>query len=161
MTNPLIIFGAKYLIFLPFAVVIYALWHLRMRKVKRIAILAVIALPLSYVVAKACSYLYFDPRPFVVGSFTPLIPHVADNGFPSDHMLLASAIAAITYTFNKRSGILLWIIAAVIGVCRVFAGVHHIVDIVGSVIIALTVVYTVSEWLEWRGYKLILNLIPP
>ena len=83
MTNALIIIGAKYLIFAPFAVVIYALWHLRMQKVKRIAILASIALPVSYVVAKVCGYLYFDPRPFVVGNFTPLIPHIVDNGFPS------------------------------------------------------------------------------
>ena len=38
--------------------------------------------------------LFNDPRPFAVGHFRPLIPHVTDNGFPSDHALLAAFLVA-------------------------------------------------------------------
>ena len=55
------------------------------------------------VIALILGHLYYNPRPFVVGNFTPLISHSVDNGFPSDHVLLASAIASILYFFSKKT----------------------------------------------------------
>jgi undecaprenyl-diphosphatase len=81
------------------------------------------------------SRFYFDPRPFVQGNFTPLLPHAADNGFPSDHTLLAAAIAFATFHFNKKLGLFLLLLAILVGVARILAGVHHVADIAGSIII--------------------------
>jgi undecaprenyl-diphosphatase len=75
----------------------------------------------------------------VVGNFTPLIPHAPNNGFPSDHTLLVSAIAAICSFYSRRVGVILWVIALYVGISRVYVGVHHPVDIVGSAVIAVTV----------------------
>ena len=99
-------------------------------------IFAVLLLPLSYIAAKIISHFYFDPRPFVVGNFTPLIPHAADNGFPSDHTLLGAAIAFAIFRFNKKLGLLLLFFAILVGFSRVLAGVHHASDIAGSIVIA-------------------------
>ena len=101
--------------------------------------LALVALPAIYLIAKLISHFYYDPRPFVAGHFTPLIPHQADNGFPSDHTLLSAAIASIIYYFNKKLSIGLWVLTLIIGFSRVYAGIHHPVDILGSVIIAIIV----------------------
>jgi undecaprenyl-diphosphatase len=66
-----------------------------------------------------------------------LIPHVADNGFPSDHTLYAMVVAATLFVFKRKTGILVGVLAVLIGLARVSAGVHHPVDIIASVVIAI------------------------
>lgn len=102
--DSLIVFGAKYLYL---AIVIIALAYLVAAPKSRssqVIVAALIALPLTYIIAKMMSALYFDPRPFVVGNFVPLIPHAPDNGFPSDHTLLSAAIAAVIFAFDRKIG---------------------------------------------------------
>jgi len=133
--NIIIIFVAKYFVFISAAIAIVHVARQPRKKQKEMLVFAVILLPLSYVFAKLVSRFYFDPRPFVEGNFTPLLPHAADNGFPSDHTLLAAAIAFAIFHFNKKLGLFLFFLALLVGVARVLAGVHHAADIAGSIII--------------------------
>ena len=133
------IFGAKYAIILSFIVGGVYFFQSSREEQKRFALFAAIALPLMYITAKIGGHLYDNPRPFVVGHFTPLIAHDPDNGFPSDHTLLASGIAAAVFLFRRRIGLILWVIALVVAVSRVLVGVHHPIDVIGSMVIALTV----------------------
>jgi undecaprenyl-diphosphatase len=150
MLNTLIIIGAKYLYIASIVVaIIYVLREPR-KEQKRILILTIVSLPLVYLVAKIGSLIYFDPRPFVVGNFTPLVSHVADNGFPSDHTLLTSAIASVIYMSSRKTGIVLWIVALLVGLSRIAAGIHHPIDILGSIIISLIVIYLVNKLLIQR-----------
>src|SRR6185312_131460 len=109
MFTTLIILSAKYLIALPVIVVLAYLLLVSWAQKSRLILISLVAMTLSYALARVASDLYSDPRPFVVGHFKPLIDHAADNGFPSDHMLLASTIAMIVFFFNKRMGLLLWV----------------------------------------------------
>lgn len=137
--NMLIIFGAKYLLFVLAAIAVFYLLKQSRKRQKEILLFAVILLPLSYIVAKIISHFYFDPRPFVVGNFTPLVPHKADNGFPSDHTLLGAAIAFAIFRFDIKLGLFLLFLALLTGFARVFSGVHHLTDIAGSIVVVATV----------------------
>ena len=141
MTDLLAIFCAKYLI--AFSLILAAIAFLRLARDKQrsMIIFAAIALPIIYLTAVIAGHFYNNPRPFVVLNFVPLIPHGIDNGFPSDHALLASAVASIWTIYNRRIGLVLWGIALIVGIARVYAGVHHPIDIIGSVIIAGAVTY--------------------
>lgn len=97
------------------------------------------ALPLIYIVSRVVAQFYYDPRPFVVGHFLPLIPHEPDNGFPSDHTLLGVAMAVVIYPFSKKISMISWTLAILAGTSRVLAGVHHLIDILGSAAIAILV----------------------
>ena len=99
--DTLIIFIAKYLVFVSAAIAVFYFLKQPRQKQKEILIFAVVLLPLSYIVAKIVSHFYFDPRPFVVGHFTPLLPHAADNGFPSDHTLFGAAVAFAVFHFPR------------------------------------------------------------
>jgi len=96
-----------------------------------------------------------DPRPFVVQGSTPLIPSSADNGFPSDHTLLLSATAAITMIANPWVGAVGLLLAVAVGLARVYAGVHHMLDIVGSLFIVgfVTAGYLVTWMLASMGRR--------
>lgn len=130
------IFCAKYLIML--SLVFAAVSFLKLSKVEKrsILIFGAIALPIIYLTALIAGHFYNNPRPFVIEHFVPLIPHNDDNGFPSDHVLLASAIASVWIVYRRRIGLMLWVFACLIGIARVYVGVHHPIDIIGSVIIA-------------------------
>lgn len=143
--NLIIILSAKYLFLV--SVLIFIIYWLKVnRKIKKdLLIFSIFALPLSLIIAKISALFIKDPRPFVVEHIKPLIPHIADNGFPSDHTLLTMAIASVIFYYNKKLGIILYIIAIVTGVSRVLAKVHHPLDIIGSTIIAIVVTYLVSK----------------
>lgn len=104
---------------------------------KKVAAAFLITFFLAFVLANTARALYDNPRPFVVGGYEPLIPHEPDNGFPSDHALLFSAVASGVMLFNKRLSLIFWLLALAIGWIRVYAGVHHTLDIVASFGISL------------------------
>ncbi|MDE2188621.1 MAG: phosphatase PAP2 family protein [Patescibacteria group bacterium] len=133
------IFGARYLYLLAGLIVLAWFWKLPRESKKDIIIFGIIALPTIYIVSKIGAWLYFDARPFVVGHFTPLIPHDPDNGFPSDHVLLVSAIASIIYPFSKKTSAMVWAIAILVGISRVYVGIHHLIDVVGSVVLSIVI----------------------
>lgn len=149
--NIIFIFGAKYLYFLVF--IIAGIYFLKQsRKIqKKIVMFSVISVIFIYLLATIGGYLYFDPRPFVTGNFTPLIPHIPDNGFPSDHVLMVSAVASIIMYFSRRVSVVLWILTTLIAISRVYVGVHHAVDVIGSVVMSLLVtssVYTLTKYVS-------------
>jgi undecaprenyl-diphosphatase len=94
-------------------------------------------LPLAFIVSLIAAKLYYNPRPFVVGHFTPVISHAMNNGFPSDHTLLSAAIASLVWAYSRRLGLVFFGITLLIGLSRVYLGVHHLVDIVGAIVIAI------------------------
>jgi membrane-associated phospholipid phosphatase len=43
----------------------------------------------------------------------------------------------IVWFYNKKISYWFWLIAILIGVARVYVGIHHVVDILGSIIIVI------------------------
>lgn len=135
--NLIMIFIAKYFYIISvLGIIIFFIKQPRAIKKSMIVCGAIIA-PLSYIIAKISSAFYYNPRPFVMGHFIPLVAHAPDNGFPSDHTLLAGAIAMIIWFYNKKISYWFWGIAFLIGIARVYVGIHHIADILGSIIIVI------------------------
>lgn len=127
---------AKYLFLAPIVILGgYFLWQPWETK-KRMVLFAIPSLLLTYGIGLLGNRLYLDPRPFVVTHSALLVPHLPDNGFPSDHALLLAALAALANYWNRRLGLVLWTIALVVGAARVYLGLHHPIDIVGSIVIA-------------------------
>lgn len=115
--------------------------------------LAVVALAAALCVDLLLEWLVYVPRPFVVEHVTPLFPHVADSSFPSSHTLLTMTIAAVMFAFKRWLGLLLTLVALLVGFARVLAHVHYPLDIIGSAIIAVTITYL--AWLALRRFKLL------
>lgn len=139
------IFGAQYAFIL--VALIACLLFLTDKGVKkeRFVVFAIISIPIMYIVAEIVGHLYYDPRPFVTGTAS-LIYHVADNGFPSGHTLFCAAIAAVcTPFFARKWTVILWILTLWVGVSRVYVGVHHWIDIIASILIAVIVAYLVRQ----------------
>jgi len=150
MYDTLIIFSAKYLYLV--SVIIFLWWGVVSVRRKEFILLSIFTLPVSFLISRIASVLYYNPRPFVSEHITPLLQHIADNGFPSDHALLTGTLAAIVTVFDKRIGALLWVLAIVVGGARVLAGIHHSTDIIASYVIALIALAI--------GYVIMYRIIP-
>ncbi|MFA5794145.1 MAG: phosphatase PAP2 family protein [Candidatus Brocadiia bacterium] len=119
---------------------------------KQMIILGVFVLPITYAVAKIAGHFYYNPRPFVQDNFIPLILHKPNNGFPSSHTLVCAAISALVYPFSRKLSMILWMMTALVGISRVYVGVHHFIDICGSAVISIAVTRLM--------YKLVTRLKP-
>jgi len=148
--HTLIIIGAKYLIYIIAFVAVIA--TLLSEKTVRwnIIKLALLSFPIAYLLAFIAGHLFYDTRPFVVQHVEPLIPHGADNGFPSDHTLVAMVAATTIFVYRRKLGVFLGILAVLVGVSRVMAKVHYPIDIIGS--IALAIASTCIAWIILRRF---------
>ena len=138
--NEIIILCAKYLLIVSFILAVICWYQQKGSSRKDFLILAITSGVLAIVLSRLAGHIIYDTRPFVVGHFTPLIPHASDNGFPSDHTLLTSWLAFSVLMYSKRLGGLLLLIALIVGSARVAAGVHHPLDILGSFVISAVAV---------------------
>lgn len=148
----LIIFCAKYL-FLT-VVLLAGIFFLKQDRAaqKYMLVFGAFSLSLTLILATIAGWIFYDPRPFVSGHFIPLIAHAADNGFPSDHTLLTSAIACFIFVFQRRLGCLLLILAVVVGGARVAAGIHSPIDVAGSILISILATSIIAGIAYQRGW---------
>lgn len=127
---------AKDFIVLP-PIILAVVWFRLSWPLKRQAVLVAIGgVVITVILALIGSKLFNNPRPFVAGNFTPYFAHGNDNGFPSDHTLLAGLIGWLALCYSRKFGAIVLSIAALIGASRVIAGVHHFSDIIGALVIS-------------------------
>jgi undecaprenyl-diphosphatase len=151
--DTLSIVGAKYLFIVIAGIAfVYFLKQPRSHQ-KRILMFAALTLPVTFILSKIGALLYNDPRPFVAGHFIPLIPHEPDNGFPSDHVLLCASIAAVIYPSSKSLSLILWALTLLVGISRVLTGLHHSVDVIGSIMLAIVVAAIVYRIINRRKIR--------
>ncbi len=149
MPADLTIFAAKYLIFIA-GILAAAFLAIRLWQQPRLSILywvlaAGMVLVLCFALALLGGALYKDPRPFTTSHIAPLVPHAANNGFPSDHALLAAALVALVALVDILWTLPFVLLAVLIDWARVGAGIHHVIDVVGSsVLVAIAAVIAVA-----------------
>lgn len=150
--HELVIFIAKYFIIIPAIGAVWTLATAPSEQRLRMTLLLGLSGLLAILFAKIGSHLYYDPRPFVTDHVTPYFVHSADNGFPSDHTLLAALLAYWVFIYRKGVGSVLIIIALLVGSARIIAGVHHLNDILGSLLCAavgLAIAFSILRFM-WR-----------
>ena len=76
-------------------------------------------------------------RPYDLGITHLIVAKSADPSFPSDHATLAFAIAFTLFLLRDRLGFGYLFIAILVGLARVFVGIHFVGDVVGGAMTAL------------------------
>lgn len=127
------IFAAKYLIFAMAAAVIGLFVFKRNRIYKIMTFGAFVAAGWAWVINNLIGLIYFRPRPFIDHEVFKLISKSGlEKSFPSDHAAISFAIAFVIFFYNKKLGIVFLILALLVGVGRIFVGVHYPLDILAG-----------------------------
>ncbi|MED1282854.1 undecaprenyl-diphosphatase [Bacillus mycoides] len=76
--------------------------------------------------------VYYHPRPFITHHVNQLVPHAADSSFVSDHSVLVFSIAFVFILRGEKLKYIVLIWAILVGVSRMYVGVHYPLDILGA-----------------------------
>lgn len=139
-------FCAKYLEwFLWLALILF--FALNIKKNWKIFFEAFLAAGISrFVFAKIIRMIWFRPRPFVDLNFVPLIDQSpAEASFPSGHASFYFALSTIVYLYNKKAGIIFYIISTLIVLARVFVGVHWPLDILAGALMGILIAWILNK----------------
>ncbi len=100
---------------------------------------------LAWLVAKFLKLLFAIARPVnALDNINPLLVKT-DYSFPSGHATFFMALAFSIYFFHKRAGYVFMLLAVLIGLARIMAGVHFPVDILGGFILGALIAYLVKK----------------
>lgn len=143
-------FAATRLIYAVFvvaaALVALALYRGQVRSVLETAAVLVLA----FAAAVGLKLLSRELRPFQTHQVHQLIAHGGGVSLPSDHATAAFAIAfAIGMFLHRGWGVLLAVVAVLIGLSRVWVGVHYPGDILAAVVIAALAMLEVKVCSVW------------
>jgi undecaprenyl-diphosphatase len=152
--GPLDLFGvfcAEYLIFvMAFAVAsLFFIWKdNEQKKIHREVVLkAFAAAVLGYIFKIIFQLIYQRPRPFITHDVLQLINNPAEASFPSGHTVLAFALAFSIYFYNKKLGLIFLFLATLVGLGRIYVGVHYPLDILGGILVGALSAFVVKKYL--------------
>jgi len=138
------IFFAQYLAYGLIALIVILLFYPNNhRSSNRIMVIVSVfaGLVARFIIKELIILFYHRPRPYMLlSSVYKLIPTtLTDNyqSFPSGHAIFYFALAMGLIHFNKKLGIYYFLAAVLMGIARVFVGVHWPTDIVGGAILGM------------------------
>ncbi len=154
----------------PFLLAAYlvVLWFLVRADKKILLIEAAEAALIGLAFNQLAGLFYYHPRPFMMGLCTPLLAHVPENSFPSDHATLMFGAALYLLMRGRAAyGIILFTAACFTAWARVYVGIHFPFDMAGSFLIAFAAAWLMLGLSRFftslnssliRGIELILGL---
>ncbi|MFJ8263903.1 undecaprenyl-diphosphatase [Rummeliibacillus sp. NPDC094406] len=105
-------------------------------EIRYTALYAVFSSAIALFINVIIHMVYYHPRPFVAHHVHKLVPHAADSSFVSDHAILVFAIAWTLLLRNTRGKYIVLLWATMVGLSRVYVGVHYPFDVIGSIVLS-------------------------
>lgn len=137
------IFLAQYAIFI-FGVYLMYLAGKDRKLFYRAALSAVIVVIAITAIKKFC----FLPRPFLEEKVNLLITHDPNNStFPSRHAAVAFTLAWAVFLKKRKSGLWLLILAYLVSLSRIIAGVHYPLDVLTGAALGIIISYAAHRFL--------------
>ncbi len=150
--HAVIVAYARYGVVLFGLLLLAGLFHARWRDSRTLGAAgwAGVATLVALAVNQPVSRLFHEARPYVTHPhILLLVNRSADYSFPSDHTVMAGAVAAGLFLVSRRLGLLAAIAAVVMAFARVYVAAHYPWDVLAGLFVGAGV--TSSGWLLLRG----------
>lgn len=136
--DSLAIFFAKYLIYYLVAGAVLFLFLIKKKEWVRYLFLIGASVVLSrLIITGLIRLIWHRSRPFIDYQVNQLLEHSASGSFPSGHIAGLFALAAVVYFFNKKIGWIFLGSGILVGLARIFVGIHYPLDILGGIVVGI------------------------
>lgn len=134
--NPPFVFIAEYLLVL-LAIAVLMFFFVPQIQNRLMAVCALLAVILAELIRIPAGMLHSNLQPFAeLANVNQLIDKTIGNSFPSDHTILFFSIC-VTFALFQRRFAWLWLsIAVLVGISRIWVGVHYPADVLAGALIA-------------------------
>ena len=115
---------------------------------KKIGDIFIFFITLSFVwaVTELIKGLVSLPRPHQVLEDTKtLLVHGSNDSFPSLHTSFSFALAYFVYSLSKRAVLMLFGIAFIIGISRIYVGVHYPLDVIVGAFVGVFISFVIVK----------------
>lgn len=131
------IFFAEYLGYFLIGILILFLLKDSKKYWSMVAKALVAAILARFVITEIIRFFWQRARPFIENQVNLLLFHDTTGSFPSGHAAFYFALSTIVYFYNKKAGAFFLIASFLIGISRIFTGVHWPSDILVGAIIGI------------------------
>ena len=131
------VFFADYLLWIVVGVLVILFF---IKKYRLMVICTAISVFLSrFIITEPIKRIFHIARPYVTLENAKKL--IGENGnyvsFPSGHAAIFFALATAIYFFNKKWGIVAFIAAILVGLARIYVGVHWPIDVLAGAAIGI------------------------
>ncbi|WP_281167944.1 undecaprenyl-diphosphatase [Paenibacillus assamensis] len=135
--NPAFVFIAEYMVVL-LALTVLVYWFTRDKDNRMMILCASIAFICAFAIGKISGVFHSNYQPFYeLNDVNTLVHKEKDNSFPSDHTMLFFTYC-FTFWLFKRGWSMLWVwLAVLVGISRIWVGVHYPLDVFTGIWISL------------------------
>lgn len=150
MNNLIVEFFASFFIYFLF-LGLAVLWVIDGKIKKEQVMHALFACLFAFLAAVLIKHFFPTLRPFITnGREIDVLIRPTDGAFPSEHTVIAFALAVTVFMHDRKVGWVFLVGALAVGVARVMANVHYPIDIVGGAFLG-TIVAVIVEKLHFSG----------
>jgi undecaprenyl-diphosphatase len=140
----LAIFFAEYFGYILVFFVLLIFWK-NWKKILQTFLAAILA---RFGVVEIIRFFWQKPRPFVENNVNVLLNQINSVSFPSGHAAFYFGLSTIVYFYNKKVGILFFVLSFLISFSRVFCGIHWPSDIGAGILVGIF-----SGWLTIKIFR--------
>ncbi len=129
---------------------VYTIIRERVSRNRAFALTLILSPLVSWVLVKILKALIHFPRPHIsIMDFSPLFFYGSFESFPSGHAVIFASLATAMTLYHRKIGLVYILVAILIGISRIAAGIHFPVDVLAGyaigVLLTLAIYYSVEQ----------------